>query len=309
MSDVISFIKRLWKSDKFFIVRLTLNLTILLIFSILTLGLWILFPLRKFLETKARILYEPTKDEFVKLGTFFRKAIEIYEIRTLEELKNKYPNYNDHILFTYDRIRIGILTNDFTKEHVIIIRGSMNSNNWITNLLTSIKKEVNTGADIHTGYAVTSEGIYNYLIENNLLKNNYSISLTGSSLGGSLSITLGWLLHIKGNKLKQIYSFANPKISISDYSHLPIISVFNICDPVPYLPIMANLNFYRHQDDRIVIFPQMFNDKAVWYLYKDNIYTDILLSIFLLPRIINPMSHTSYSKYFIQKARKLKVNF
>lgn len=259
--------------------------------------------IRKKLHNKASVIYNPSSEEKFDLEFYARQAIYIFSMENNTILEKAFPNYDYYHVSEAREVRFTIVRNDFNKEYNIAVRGSSNEQNWIDNFRPKFVTDKEINARIHEGYRdITLELLDK--IEPLLTEKDYSINIAGASLGGVISISLGWFLDTRGYNVDQLYNFAGPKLTDADYSHLNVITVMNKLDAVPLLPLVSPLHHYRHQGQRIVIIPNKdYKDNegsAEWRLYKDNLLSDFLLSSWGIDRKLDGDEHTSYASYILK---------
>ena len=124
---------------------------------------------------------------------------------------------------------------------ILIFRGTANAKNVLSDIDIRTFDDGRLDAKIHRGFRDAAELIYTDIIRNYEL--DYTVFLTGHSLGGALAQIIGmWLNSIKdanGVKLYnvQIFTFGSPKVSTTFMFNEPNHwRVVDRSDPVPFLP-------------------------------------------------------------------------
>jgi len=177
-------------------------------------------------------------------GDFFinQKYQEAYEVKIyqLEDFEVKYFVLKNHLL----------------KKQYIVVRGTDNLENAITDLLYLKTKDPRTGLFIHSGFLETTQLIYQRLIldDPKLLTKEYETVLVGHSLGGAIVGILGTYILKSDINLKWVITFGQPKFTsaegIQKIKELPFIRVVNQGDLVPMVPPTSLLSIldgeYQH---------------------------------------------------------------
>ena len=290
MGDYKQILKRVWNDSKLSFVILLKTLSFLLIFSYFRLGNNVLKRLKQKLERSARVKYQPTGAELMELEWFAVYATDIFKFATAQDLRDSYRTYTGHTVGEFRECRYSIMRQGH--KVFVSIRGSTTEQNWIDGLTA----EMSSGN--HAGYHAVAKGIADAI--GRYADGGDVIYITGGSMGGAVSILAGWLLSDRGYTLGKIWAFANPRVSQHNYGHLPIINVFDMRDPVVYMPSFTLIGRYQHQGKRLVYIDQS------WWLYQDCWRTDLLLSPWFMSEPLKPETHMQYGDRLLELKERLQ---
>ena len=153
-------------------------------------------------------------------------------------------------------------TNDETKRHTLVIRGTANVENVMVNAAFVLIPDTLSGIDIHQGFLLSSQGIYQQIKP--AIKAGYKIDTVGHSLGGAAALILAMMLDAQGYPVGEVITFGQPKVTnISGsrkFNHLNIIRLVTDKDLVPLVPPvdpmeLMKLSIFWHQGTEIVLYP------------------------------------------------------
>jgi hypothetical protein len=137
-----------------------------------------------------------------------------------------------------DKVRYFIATNDEEKTQLIAVRGTSNVENAVVDIDYVLTADKILGIELHKGFAQSSQSIYQELKPK--LRKDYTIQLTGHSLGGAVAVILGMYLDKQDYQTGEIVTFGQPKVTnrsgAKRFGHLNITRVNNAEDAVPLMP-------------------------------------------------------------------------
>ena len=124
---------------------------------------------------------------------------------------------------------------------IIIIRGTANDANVLSDVDVRLVSDVRTGIRLHKGFRDASLGVMEIIDRDHTVE--HTVHVTGHSLGGAVAQIIGMWLHKRGNNV-QIYSYGSPKVSDQVLSggqptHWRVV---RRSDPIPFTPPWP----YRH---------------------------------------------------------------
>ena len=166
-------------------------------------------------------------------------------------------------------VRYILITNDDEKTHTIIVRGTNNIKNAFQNLKYDKDWSKRLQCNLHSGFHRVAERIYADL--SRLLNPQYTINLTGHSLGGAEAVIIAAYCKHADLLVNEIVTFGQPKIfdrdGIKKWSNLPLTRVINETDIVPLMPpveLIYMFKRYRHFGEMI----KLCNDEYYCFLEK-----------------------------------------
>jgi len=118
---------------------------------------------------------------------------------------------------------------------IIVIRGTANEGNVLSDIDVRLVKDVRTGIYLHKGFRDASLGIMEIIDNTKTLE--HTVHVTGHSLGGAVAQIIGMWLHTRGKNV-QIFSYGSPKVSSQVLSggqptHWRVV---RRSDPIPFTP-------------------------------------------------------------------------
>jgi triacylglycerol lipase len=154
-----------------------------------------------------------------------------------------------------------IATNNRTRQHIIAVRGTSNTENIAVDAAFVLVPDKITGIDIHQGFLLSARDIYQQILPE--LTPGYSINTIGHSLGGAAALIVAMMLDAHGYKVGEIITFGQPKVTnISGsrkFKHLDVKRLVTPKDIVPLVPPldpmdMMNLSIFWHQGKEILLY-------------------------------------------------------
>jgi len=118
---------------------------------------------------------------------------------------------------------------------IIIIRGTANDANVLSDVDVRLVSDVRTGIRLHKGFRDASLGVMEIIDNTKTLE--HTVHVTGHSLGGAVAQIIGMWLHTRGKNV-QIFSYGSPKVSSQVLSsgqptHWRVV---RRSDPIPFTP-------------------------------------------------------------------------
>jgi len=137
---------------------------------------------------------------------------------------------------------------DAEKVQWVVIRGTDNLDNVMTDIKVQEKVDASVGVPIHCGFLESSSAVYDHVRQ--LLVPEYETRLTGHSLGGAIAAILMMRLSHEDMTLGACVTFGQPKVTdeegVNRYRHLPLWRVINEDDVVPMTPPTFFTDAFHH---------------------------------------------------------------
>jgi len=118
---------------------------------------------------------------------------------------------------------------------IIIIRGTANDANVLSDVDVRLVSDVRTGIRLHKGFRDASLGVMEIIDRDHTVE--HTVHVTGHSLGGAVAQIIGMWLHKRGNNV-QIFSYGSPKVSdqVLSSGQPTHWRVVRRSDPIPFTP-------------------------------------------------------------------------
>jgi hypothetical protein len=160
------------------------------------------------------------------------------ESRIESEWNTSYDHISVQVIDSVQN-RYGLFVNDTLQRADIAIRGTVNLMNVILVLRHEKNRNAVLGINLHSGFEKTALALYADLRPR--LDADYTIRISGHSLGAAEAIIVGMLLVHDGYTVEKIIASAPPKVTDAEGwalspDTLPIIRFANVLDPIPFFP-------------------------------------------------------------------------
>ena len=200
-------------------------------------------------------------------------------------------------------LQVVVSVSETKKRISVVFRGSESVKDWYYDLYI-FKQQLDTGAKVHKGFytQLVKNGNYGKLtkiIKEQLnIHNDYSIYVSGHSLGGALCTLFGYLLAHEIENHVTVISFASPRVgdtvwknTFTNKTNLKHIRVTNYHDIVTAAPIIN----YKHVGHVIHLKPldfKIYSDfsyNMCWYysLFKNHSISDHNCDLYYARLLIN----------------------
>jgi len=145
-----------------------------------------------------------------------------------QDMKNN--NYYINKFFDINGVQIAIVLNHQDKIINLVFRGSDELSDWLFNFHI-FKKQISNNINIKN--IKVHSGFYKLLFKNNLYTDiqneiinlkkqytNYTLNITGHSLGGALATLFGYFLSYSISDKIYIFSFASPRVGNRNWANI-----------------------------------------------------------------------------------------
>ena len=171
--------------------------------------------------------------DFNEMLWFAERANAAYD--TPEAIRKKFPKTVYVGKDKEKNIQYFIEVFDNKKLQVITIRGTDNLANMKQDADYIAAKDEKLGIYVHAGFDSDTQHIFNDVLPK--LNRQYSVKVTGHSLGAAISALLMIYLHDEGFQIERSMNFGQPKFTNDEgakkYGFLPLLRVINKNDLVP----------------------------------------------------------------------------
>lgn len=158
---------------------------------------------------------------------------------------------------------VGHGRNQLAGHHVIAVRGTRTSHDWLTNGNVGLSV-ASSGVHVHAGFNQAFESMkptLNRILAPHLSKGNVrGIHCVGHSLGGALASLTGDWVRSEYRKPVKVYTFGAPRVGMNGFSRKFSMSTEGLyrcthgADPVPNVPLWpfvhAPINGFEYRLDR-----------------------------------------------------------
>jgi len=212
----------------------------------------------------ARKTIESRTDQYLADSTFEIESWEhFYLMARLSRAIYDYDNHELTRIFKFigyefvikelDEVKYVMYTNNQSKQYGLIVRGTKNLRNLLTNLRYYKDKSERLGCKLHTGFHRAAEKVFEDF--NAYCANpEYSVIATGHSLGGAIAAIVGLYCDYSKKKVDSVVTFGQPKFTDAYGTEIlkdriPYFRIVNETDIISFLPPLEPLYFtsrYTH---------------------------------------------------------------
>lgn len=133
--------------------------------------------------------------------------------------------------------RFMVLTDHARQRQTLALGGTNTYRQWQVDALTIPTFSSVLNADVHMGWNTTSLAVLNIVLPK--LRTDYSLTVTGFSLGGALTAITSKYLMLAGYPVTEVVTFGQPRVTDVDgaavFSDVPITRFVNDGDPFPHI--------------------------------------------------------------------------
>ncbi|MCP5244554.1 MAG: lipase family protein [Burkholderiales bacterium] len=210
--------------------------------------------------------------DFDEVQWYAKRASAAYN--TEAEIRAAFPDTVRVVQVGNTRVQYFLEQDDGNKLQVISVRGTANLKNIKEDVEYTQSKNEKLDIYLHKGFDEDAYKIYNDILPH--LRKDYSIRLTGHSLGAAIAAILMIYLHEDGFEVQKMINFGQPKFTnnkgVQRYHTLPLTRIVNENDVVPLLPPVTLLSAlhgrYTHMGDETILL------KGIAYVYLEQHQVD-----------------------------------
>lgn len=150
--------------------------------------------------------------------------------------------------------QVGVTISHALKRISVIFRGSNQAIDWLHDFMIC-KREIEDGISVHLGFYKTlmKEGLFDKLLDSIKLLleeyKDYSLVLSGHSLGGGMCTLFGYLISDKITNNITVISFASPRVGnekwAKKFNNLKNIRHFRVVNQKDIVTAMPYIGFYH----------------------------------------------------------------
>ncbi len=133
--------------------------------------------------------------------------------------------------------RFMLLTDHAQHRQTLVLGGTNTTRQWQIDALTLPAYQDDLGAYVHLGWNTMSFLVINTMLPK--LRADYSLTVTGFSLGAAMSAIVSKYLTLAGYPVTEVVTFGQPRITDTDgiavFDDLPITRFVNAGDPFPHM--------------------------------------------------------------------------
>ena len=199
-------------------------------------------------------VFIPYNVNFTELNFYAVRAKSAYD--SPSDIKRTYPDVTRVITLLSVDVRYFIETDHKSQTQTISVRGTADKPNFWEDFEIALIKDPILGRVIHGGFQRDALSVWADAKPH--LRQDYSIRLTGHSLGAAIALILGAYADAEGFTVSRIINFGQPKVTSEELSPKlsPVTTrVINNLDPVPMLPPPGFIPQYRHLGPEVILRP------------------------------------------------------
>ena len=181
-----------------------------------------------------------------------------------EDILAKYPNAEIGLLEDTN-VKFFLVKDHKKKSQFLAFRGTDGFTNILIDATFWPKTDETLGVNVHKGFYKVAREFFKEGIKT--LDPNYSITITGHSLGAAVAALVGMKLQKSGYNVHEVVTFGQPRFTDLEganyINQLPVIRIGEIRDLVTFLPPLWITSF-KHFGDKLEF------RGADGYIFKNN---------------------------------------
>ena len=172
------------------------------------------------------------------------------------EIRKTYPDVTRVKTLSDVNVRYFIETDDSARTQTISVRGTASKPNIWQDLEVTLVNDSVLGHAIHGGFQRDAQSVWGDA--QSYLRKDYSIRVTGHSLGAAVALLVGAYANAEGYTVTRIVNFGQPKVTTDDVESLLLETVTRVIDDkdvVPMVPPPGIAHPYRHVGPEVILRP------------------------------------------------------
>jgi hypothetical protein len=133
--------------------------------------------------------------------------------------------------------RFMLLTDHAQHRQTLALGGTNTYRQWQFDALAVPAYQAELGADVHAGWNTLAFAVLNIVLPE--LRTDYTLTVTGFSLGGALTAITSKYLMLAGYPVTEVVTFGQPRVTdasgVSAFADVPITRFVNDRDPFPHM--------------------------------------------------------------------------
>lgn len=133
--------------------------------------------------------------------------------------------------------RFVLLTDYAQLRQTLALGGTDTYRQWQVDAMMEPMYQADLGANVHTGWNMLSLAVLDYVLPE--LRTDYTLTVTGFSLGGALTAITSKYLMQAGYRVTEVVTFGQPRVTdtagVDVFSDVPITRFVNDKDPFPHM--------------------------------------------------------------------------
>lgn len=133
--------------------------------------------------------------------------------------------------------RFMLLTDHAQRRQTLALGGTNTYRQWQFDALTVPSYQEDLGAAVHAGWNLLAFVVIDNMLAE--LRTDYTLTVTGFSLGGALSAITAQYLQLAGYQVTEVVTFGQPRVTdapgVAAFVDLPITRFVNDGDPFPHM--------------------------------------------------------------------------
>jgi hypothetical protein len=133
--------------------------------------------------------------------------------------------------------RFMLLIDHAQHRQTLALGGTNTYHQWQIDALTALAFQADLNANVHTGWNTLTFALLNTVLPE--LRTDYTLTVTGFSLGGALTAISSKYLQLAGFPVTEVVTFGQPRVTdvngVAVFDDLPITRFVNDGDPFPHV--------------------------------------------------------------------------